>query len=291
MAPYFANLSCDPFTPRSSRCIVGTYVQYAVNASSAAEYQATLEFAQSHNIRLVIRNTGHDFLGKSTGYGALAIWTHNIKSVTTLDYSSKYYTGKAIRVGAGTQFFELYSAAKNAGLVVVGGSCPSVGIAGGYTQGAGHGLLVSKYGFSADQTLAWEVVLANGSVVTATPNRNSDLYWALGGGGGGTYGGVLSLTIKAYPDQPTSAANLTFSASGISRQLFYSGVEQYLTGLPAVLDAGASSIWAITNGTFVLSPSAGIGMTKQQIDALHKPVLLGLEKLGIKYGELPLNNG
>ncbi|CAK4032103.1 FAD binding domain [Lecanosticta acicola] len=284
MAPFFTNMSCDPFTPRSAQCIIGTYVQYAVNASSATEYQNALSFATSRNIRLAIRNTGHDFLGKSTGAGALAIWTHNIKEISVTDYRSAAYSGKAMKIGAGNQFFEVYPAANAAGVVVVGGTCPSVGMAGGYTQGAGHGLLVSKYGFSADQTLAWEVVLVNGTLVTATPSQNSDLYWALSGGGGGSYGVVLSLTVKAYPDQPTAGANLTFAASqNVSRDLFYQGVERFLAQLPAILDSGASSIWSITNASFTLAPTAAIGQTKEQIDALHQPVVDALTQLKIPH--------
>jgi hypothetical protein len=72
MAAFFANMSCDPFTPRDAQCVIGTYVPYAVNASGVADYRAALAFATGNNIRLVIRNTGHDYMGKSTGAGALA---------------------------------------------------------------------------------------------------------------------------------------------------------------------------------------------------------------------------
>ena len=51
------------------------------------------------------------YLGKSTGDGALAIWTHHLKDVEFLDYHSAYYTGKAIKMGAGVQGFETYAAA------------------------------------------------------------------------------------------------------------------------------------------------------------------------------------
>lgn len=85
MAPYFANASCDPFTERSARCEYGTYVRYAVSVHSAAEVATTLEFARTNNIRIVIRNTGHDWNGKSTGAGALAIWTHHVKDIEVFD--------------------------------------------------------------------------------------------------------------------------------------------------------------------------------------------------------------
>ena len=69
-------------------------------------------------------------MGKSTGDGALAIWTHNLKDINFLDYQSVYYTGKAIKMGAGVQGFEAYAAADKEGLNVVGGECPTVGLAG-----------------------------------------------------------------------------------------------------------------------------------------------------------------
>jgi hypothetical protein len=60
MAPFFANQSCDPFTATSTPCTLGNYVDYAVNATSAADVTAAVIFAQGTNIRFVIRNTGHE---------------------------------------------------------------------------------------------------------------------------------------------------------------------------------------------------------------------------------------
>jgi len=60
MAPFFANMSCDPFLPESARCIIGTYVSYAVDVSEVSDVAKTIRFATQHNIRLVIRNTGHE---------------------------------------------------------------------------------------------------------------------------------------------------------------------------------------------------------------------------------------
>lgn len=63
MAPLFANQSCDPFTSPSRSCEIGNYVWYAVNATGPSDIQAAIAFAQEHNIRFVIRNTGHDYHG------------------------------------------------------------------------------------------------------------------------------------------------------------------------------------------------------------------------------------
>lgn len=285
MAPFFTNNSCNPFLPKEAPCVVGAYVQYSVAAENALDYQATIKFVQEHNIRLVIRNTGHDWLGRSSGAGAVAIWTHRMKKIDIIDYKSSHYTGKALKVGAGVQLEDAYKAAQDARLIVVGGTCPSVGLAGGYTQGGGHGLTVSKFGLAADQALEWEVVTADQKIIRATPIENQDLYWALSGGGAGTYGVVLSLTIKAYQDEQTSAANLTFSNAGISQDAFYTAIQRYILGIPAILDAGATTTWLNSNDTFTLSPTVGVGMTKEQIDKLHNPILEDLDQLGISYSE------
>lgn len=164
MAPLFANMSCDPFTAPEAQCVIGSYVQYAVNASTADCFKATLDFAQRHNIRLVVRNTGHDYFGKSTGAGALAIWTHHMKGISIRDYESPTYTGKAMKLGAGVMNSEAQEVAHSHGLIVVGGDCQSVGLAGGYTQGGGHGPLASTFGLSADQVCLILPISSNSSI-------------------------------------------------------------------------------------------------------------------------------
>ncbi|RAL00768.1 FAD-dependent oxidoreductase [Aspergillus ibericus CBS 121593] len=285
MAPWFANGSCDPFHPVAKPCTMGNYIDYAVNVSTPAHISAALRFADDHNIRLVIRNTGHDYNGKSTGAGALGVWTHNLKSRTLIsNYTDKHYTGPAVRLGAGVQGFEAYEFADNHGYQVVGGECSSVGIAGGYTQGGGHSALSSRYGLAADQVLAWEVVTGTGDFVTATrDNEYKDLYWALSGGGGGTYGVVVAMTSKLHDSTPTSGLNLTFTNSGISQDTFFEAVTLYHTLLPSIVDAGVMSIWYFTNTTFYISPLTGPGIPLSTLRSLVAPFEAGLTKLGIQY--------
>ena len=82
------------------------------------------------------------FLGRSTGKGALGLWTHNLRNISFVDYNSTGYTGKAAHLGAGVLAIDVYTAAADNGYRVVGGSCPTVGLAGGFTQGGGHGPLM-----------------------------------------------------------------------------------------------------------------------------------------------------
>ena len=163
------------------------------------------------------------------------------------------------------------------------GECPTVGLAGGYTQGGGHSALASKYGLAADQTLEWEVVTGTGEFITASPTQNQDLYWALGGGGGGTYGIVYSLTAKAHQDIPTSGANLTFSSVGLSRDTYWEAVAAWNTNLPNIVDAGGMTIWTVTADTFVLTPFTGPGIPATQALELLQPFLDILHRLNISY--------
>ena len=163
------------------------------------------------------------------------------------------------------------------------GECPTVGLAGGYTQGGGHSSLASKYGLAADQTLEWEVVTGNGSFIKASPNENQDLYWALSGGGGGTYGVVYSLTAKAHQDLSTSGANLTFSSAGLPGDTYWEAVGAWNSVLPSIVDAGGMTVWYVTKESFTLTPFTGPGISAAEAMKLLQPFLDVLHRLNITY--------
>jgi hypothetical protein len=60
MAPLFANQSCDPFTAESKACLLGNYVNYAINVTNVNDVINGINFSTNHNVRLVVRNTGHE---------------------------------------------------------------------------------------------------------------------------------------------------------------------------------------------------------------------------------------
>lgn len=140
-------------------CLQGAYPTYVVNASTVAQVQLAVNFARNSNIRLVVKNTGHDYNGKASGKGALSIWTHWLKDKAyypDFNASDGSYHGPAAKFGAGIQVFEAYEFAKSIGMTVVGGEGVTVGLGGGYTAGGGHSPLSSLYGLAADQVLALE---------------------------------------------------------------------------------------------------------------------------------------
>ena len=280
MSPYWLNDTCDPFASQDASCVLGNMPLYAINVQDAKSVKIGLEFAQQKNIRLVVKNTGHDYIGRSNGKGSLSLWTHNLKTLQIIDYKSSAYTGKALKAGAGVQFFEANQFAADNGVRVVGGYCPSVGMVGGYIQGGGHGPLASSHGLAADNTLEFEVVTVDGRHTVASPTKNSDLYWALSGGGAGTYAIVLSVTVKAHQDGPTAGATLVFENT--NEDTYFAGIgafHQWLRNANKVPGFGSS--WGFNNQAFQLNVATLTNGTQTDIENVLAPLLTSLKALNI----------
>ncbi|KFY07729.1 hypothetical protein V492_06885 [Pseudogymnoascus sp. VKM F-4246] len=290
MSPVYQGLTCQVTDDPTQSCTLGALPYYAVNISTVAQVQLAINFARNNKIRLVVKNTGHDFSGKSGGAGSLSIWTHNLKDIEHIpSYSApgSDYTGPAFKAGVGAQAFEMYEAANKKGLVVVGGEGKTVGVMGGYIQGGGHSPLSSLYGTGADQVLSFEVTTADGKFVTADFTQNTDLFWALRGGGGSTFGVATSVTVKAYPDQQFTASNFSFAVGGnVTLENFWTGVRNYMDYFPSFAAEGIYAYWFILAGetgpTFKMMPFWAPGKTVEETNALLAPWLAQLAALGIQ---------
>ncbi|KAF5361379.1 hypothetical protein D9758_006192 [Tetrapyrgos nigripes] len=288
MDPTFLNKSCDPFDPRETPCRIGAYVQYAVNVSSPEHVIKTVKFVKEHNIRFVVKNTGHDYLGRSTATGAVSVWLHNLQNITFLpQYTSSGYSGPAFKVHTGVTVYDLEMEAHSRGLAIVGGECPTVAFAGGYLQGGGHSALTSFYGLAADQTLEFEVITTQGKFVRASPTSNEDLYWALSGGGGG-YGVVWSATVKAQQDLPATVASLNFTIEGIDQETFWKAIDAYQASTPTLTDTKIFSIAVYTKQTFSLNPVFAVDKSASEVSTLLQPLTNTLDDLGVEY-EIAVN--
>ncbi|KAK2766979.1 hypothetical protein FQN54_006296 [Arachnomyces sp. PD_36] len=236
MSPLFQGATCQPQNGNFSTCELGGFPSYSVKATSVAQIQLAVNFARNLNLRLVVHNTGHDFLGKSTGAGALSIWTHNLKDIDFVEnYVSPSYEGPALKLGAGVQVRDMYAAADEYGVTTVGGECKDVGVTGGYIAGGGHSPLTPKYGMAADQVLSIDIVTPDGRFVTADENHNKDLFWAIRGGGGATFGVVTSMTVIGRPKMPFSGVTWVIkSGNGTDNSLdvFWAAVETYWRKFP-----------------------------------------------------------
>ncbi|KAG0226581.1 hypothetical protein BGW41_004136 [Actinomortierella wolfii] len=217
-------VECTGFD-KSLPCIQATVPLYTLNASSIADVQATIRFANQHNIRLVVKNTGHDLLGRSTGAEALSLWTHYMKNISVVDnfipegapLSESTNAGThAIILGAGVQWLEAYMAADAKGRIIVGGSA-SVGTSGGYCLGGGYSPLSRRHGLCVDNVLQYKVVTADGELRVANAYQNQNLFWALRGGGPG-FGIVVEAVYRTYPKFEKGVIYLTAHIFTIGRK-------------------------------------------------------------------------
>ncbi|KAM7205431.1 putative fad binding domain containing protein [Naviculisporaceae sp. PSN 640] len=201
--------TCLPALNPTGKCTRGGYPSYIVNATTVKHIQLAINFARNKNVRLVIKNTGHDFGGRSIGAGSLSIWTHNLDA---FEYLPKFklgaYSGPAAHFGAGLEQWELFNQMQLNNITIVGAGFRAIGANGGWFASGGHGSLASLYGLAADQALELHVVTADGRYLVANELQNTDLFYALRGGGGSTYGVVTSVIVKAYPPITLMESNL-----------------------------------------------------------------------------------
>jgi FAD/FMN-containing dehydrogenase len=123
-----------------------------------------VRFAQAHNLKVAIKASGHDYLGRSTAKNSLLLWTRYFEVITFHDsfMVGVKDQGSAVTVGSGVGLHTLYQATKVEGKIFVGGTAANVVAAGGYVQGAGHSALGPLYGLAADNALgtAAQTILA-----------------------------------------------------------------------------------------------------------------------------------
>jgi len=165
-----------------------------VRCADPADVAATLAFTRRFGLAVVPRGGGHSYIGASTLSGGVVLDTGPMATVTR-DAASGTAT-----VGAGARLVDVYRDLHRSGLAIPAGSCPSVGIAG-QTQGGGQGVVARAHGLTCDTVTALTVVTAEGRVREVDATRDPDLFWALRGGGGGTFGVVTSFRVKPVASQ------------------------------------------------------------------------------------------
>jgi FAD/FMN-containing dehydrogenase len=186
----------DAWTPAPSA--------YAVAARNAADVAAAVNFARENNLRLVVKGTGHSYLGTSNAPDSLLVWTRAMNKVTLHEaFVGQGCEGRtapvpAVTAEAGAMWIDLYHAVTTeAGRYVQGGGCTTVGVAG-LVQSGGFGSFSKGFGTAAAGLLEAEVVTSDGKVRIVNACTNPDLFWALKGGGGGSFGVITKLTLRTH---------------------------------------------------------------------------------------------
>ena len=162
-----------------------------IRCSNTEDVVAAVNFARDNAKLLAIRSGGHNGAGLGSCDGGVVADLSAMKGIK-VDAATRQVT-----VEPGCTQGEVDAEAGKSGLAVPAGIVSSTGIAG-LTLGGGHGYLTRRYGLTIDNLLSAKVVLADGSVVTASDSENPELFWALRGGGG-NFGVVTEFTFRAHP--------------------------------------------------------------------------------------------
>ncbi|KAJ7788573.1 hypothetical protein B0H13DRAFT_2174349, partial [Mycena leptocephala] len=180
----------------TSACGQGDVPIYSVEAETVEDIQSAVKFASSHNLRLAVKASGHDLLGRSTAPASLLIHTSKFQNLSFTDafLVGDENMGSAVTVGSGVYVNTLYEHAKAHGKIV----------------GGGHSALSPLLGLAADIALEFQIVVANGELLQVNGISHPDLFYALRGGGTGSWGIIVSATIKTFP---------TFNATQITTLL------------------------------------------------------------------------
>ena len=175
---------------------------YAVAAETSEDVVAAVNFARKNNLRLVVKGGGHSYLGTSCAPDSLLIWTHRMNRIIMHDAfvgkgcEGKYASQPAVTIESGALWMHAYDeVTTKGGRYVQGGGCATVGVAG-LIQSGGFGSFSKNYGTAAAGLIEAEVVTADGKVRIANACQNSDLFWGLKGGGGGSLGVVTKVTLR-----------------------------------------------------------------------------------------------
>ena len=212
---------------------------YVIRAKDAADVSAAVRFAAAHRLRLVVKGGGHSYMGGSNAPDSLLVWTRAMDKVEMHDAFTPQGAATtpvpAVSVGAGCLWGRVYDAVSvRGGRYVQGGGCTTVGVAG-LVQGGGFGSYSKTYGIACAGLLEAEIVTADGKVRIVNAAQEPDLYWALKGGGGGTFGVVTRLTLATH-DLPS-----TFGVADWSVQA--SSGEAYKRLLAQFIDVYATSLF------------------------------------------------
>ena len=178
--------------------------QYSVMAKVQSDVVEALKFAAKYNIQVAVKTSGHNYAGSSLMDGGLLIWMRHYEKYGDITREQVVCGTQYIavmKVGGGQNWYEAYRAAGN-DYHMIGGGGLSVGAAGGWLMGGGLSASARRYGMGVDQVVQFEVVLADGRVLNASACENEDLFWAMRGGGGGSFGVTTAVWYRLHETKP-----------------------------------------------------------------------------------------
>ena len=205
-----------------------------VRCAGVADVIAAVKAARADGLSVAVRGGGHSAHGCGTADGALAPARGRVKGCWGAPPAAKTAGAEG-----GATWGDFNHATHAFGLATTGGIISTTGIAG-LTLGGGIGYLTRGAGLSLDNLLSADVVLADGSFVTASANKNKDLFWALRGGGG-NFGVVTSFEFRLHPVDTIVGGPMFFEVEDAPDVI--RAYDEYITDAPRGL--GAFFAWQI----------------------------------------------
>ena len=191
--------------------------------SSAEEVSAAVRFANAHSLRFAVRGGGHSTAGASSAQDGMVIDLGLLRAVA-VDPAAR-----TVRFGGGCLWADVDAACWAHGLATPGGTVSHTGV-GGLILGGGFGFLSSKHGLTIDALVAVDLVLADGSRVTADAERHPDLFWAARGAGA-AFAVATSFTSRVFPQGRAWAGPLLFPPARVAEVV--AATNEVLAGPPA----------------------------------------------------------
>jgi FAD binding domain-containing protein/berberine-like enzyme len=273
------------------------HANYRFDINSIDQVVAAINFTKKYKVRLSILNSGHDFHGRNDAPNGLVLVLTGLKGIRILpnfipteegvksvnsrtkDNTAPPRSDQAyVTFGAGYSTQELNDLLAPVNLFTVGAAHGSVSVAGGWAQTAGHAPLSAHYGLGVDQIMEYKVVTADGVLKVANAVSNPDLFWALRGGGGGTFGVVVEATVKAYvsPKVAVAVAWLNTTNSNDTRSI-WPALTWLHTQIPAMAENGMTMYYYITPSAMTLiGINGGENGTRTWLRQNWKPVVQNL---------------
>jgi len=200
----------------------------AMFASSKEDVIAAVKFSVEHNMNLKVISSGHEFIGRNSHPGSLQLSVREMRDIST-DLSCSEHAPGCMTVGPGVYWIEAYKAANAVDRIIMGGEERTVSVTG-WALGGGHSPVSRKLGLGVDNIVEMEMVTADLSVVvmndngitttldngTVVSSDDTDLWWAVRGGGGNTFGVVTQLIYKLH-EQPAKFTSIDCTLGGAEK--------------------------------------------------------------------------
>jgi hypothetical protein len=211
-----------------------------------------LDFVTKHDLPFAARSGGHSYGGYSSSPGLVI----DVSRLAEIEVNVK---AKTVKIGAGARLIDVYDTLDHHGLVLPGGTCPTVSIAGS-TMGGGVGVLARKFGLTCDHLIGSRLVTAGSEHIIANAEHHSDLLWALKGGGGGNFALATSFEFELDPLPSTTLFSLQYPWSDAAAVL--EGWQHWMDSQPDELwsncqlfSQGSAGFLVKVNGVFCGSAS------------------------------------